>query len=285
MKITNIGNQDNPIYLLGQKGNWALIEGGITAQFPTVLKNLELLVGNLGEIKSWFILHSHYDHCGLLSYLYPLLPEVQVFAGAQTSTNFLKEKSIQVIESLNNDVFKNSEIWENFQFWKKQPLNTIPITTIHPYDKWTLTATIEFHILPTPGHSDCSIALFETNSGTLFASDALGEYISMTNWFPLAFANINEYLSSIKTLEGTQPKTIALGHGQIITNTAVAFQNSLNCAHKLISEVQTILKNNDINYVAKNLHEQFVNNSKNFVPQELHFLSMKRFVSLVNQYN
>lgn len=285
-RLYNIGSFDNPVYLLGAKGNWTLIEGGISSQFVTVKNRLYAIVENASEIKHWIILHTHYDHCGLLSYLYPSLPEVQVYAGKKACKNLGREKSIRVIENLNLKVTllkNNVETLENIQ---RFPLNDIPVQQLKEGEVMHCGKNLMFSVIETPGHSDCSISLFEQHSGRLFVSDALGELFSPKEWFPLAFSNISDYLNSIALLKTTAPKSIALGHGEYLLDKEAreAFQYSTVSTHKIIEEVQQQLKTRNDEVVVQLLHQKYAYNSQGFVPEGLHYSSMKRLVGFIADY-
>lgn len=282
----NVGSFDNPVYLIGGPGNWTLIEGGISSQFLAVKEKITSIVNCFSDIKHWIILHTHYDHCGLLSYLYYHLPEVQVWAGEKGGAKLCKEKSIQVIENLNNDVIQLKNTETIFEDIIKTPLMDIPIKQLVDHQTLTCATNLMFTIIPSPGHSDCSISLFEYYSGRLFVSDALGEYFTPKNWFPLAFSSISDYLRSISILETTKPKTIALGHSDRIDGIAAkeAFHYSTISTYKMIEDVQFKLKSNTKEGVVNELHKQYAYNSEGFVPNNLHYLSMKRLVGFIANY-
>ncbi|MFD0963079.1 MBL fold metallo-hydrolase [Pseudofulvibacter geojedonensis] len=285
-KLYNVGSFDNPVYLIGEKGNWTLIEGGISAQYLMVKNRLSAIVDNVNDIKHWIILHTHYDHCGLLGYLYPNLPEVQVYAGEKSCINLSKDKSIQVIESLNSNVITLKDNKKELEGLKTIALKEIPIRTLKANEKIKCAADLIFNVIPTPGHSDCSIALFEEYSGRLFASDALGEYFSPKEWFPLAFSSISDYLNSIDLLKSTEPKTIALGHSECLSGIIAkeAFHYSTESTHRIIEDVQQNLKKLEKEAVVQLLHQKYAYNSQEFVPENLHYLSMKRLVDFITNY-
>lgn len=285
-KLHNVGSLDNPIYLIGSAQNWTLIEGGLSAQYTSVKAKLLAVLGDLSKIKHWIILHSHYDHCGLLSYLYDDLPEVEVYAGEKSCLNFGRPKSIEVIETLNRSVIELQDSMSSFIGVSKTPMQSIPVQYLKAERILKCGEELTFHIIPTPGHSDCSIALLEYHTGQLFASDALGEYLPNSEWFPLAFSDISAYLQSISILERTAPKSVALGHGGVLKDQEIAhvFQKSKVATHRLIEEVQNSLKVTNSKSIAKTLHQQYAYNSTGFVPEHLHYLSMKRLVDLIAAY-
>lgn len=284
--LYNIGSFDNPIYLYGTFENWFLIEGGVSAQYWQVKKRLLELVPNLSHIKFWFILHTHYDHCGLLPYLYHDLPEVQIFASKKAQLNFQKEKSIQVIDNLNINLLKIKGKFDLINKLKKTLLEDIPINKLDNGDFIQCGNEINFLVIETPGHSDCSISLFEQNTGQLFVSDALGEYISPKEWFPLAFYNIKDYLDSIEKLKSNKPKSIALGHSDFITGKIAidSFQFSIESTNRLIDKVKKQLQTQSEKIICQELHKKYAYNSASFVPEKLHYLSMKRLVTLIKDY-
>lgn len=285
-KSYNVGSYENPIYLIGNAKNWTLIEGGISAQFIEVKQKLFSIIGDLNHIKHWIILHTHYDHCGLVSYLYSSLSEVKIYAGEIAITKLNKDKGIFVIENLNNEVIALKEKEETFNKISKTSFKNIQINQLKEKQTLTCGNELSFTVIPTPGHSNCSISLYEKFSGRLFVSDALGEFFTPKDWFPLAFDNISNYLNSISLLSTTNPKSIALGHSEYIKQEDVkkAFESSLTCTNKLIDKIQIQLRSNSKDTIIEKLHEKYIHNSKDFVPKHLHYLSMKRLVRLIEVY-
>jgi len=284
-KSYNVGSYENPIYLIGNSRNWTLIEGGISAQYLEVKQKLISIIGDLNYIKHWIILHTHYDHCGLVSYLYSSLSEVEVYAGEIAISKLNKDKGIMVIESLNNQVIQLREKEETFNNISKTSFQNIQINQLKEEQTLICGKELSFTVIPTPGHSSCSISLYEKFSGRLFVSDALGEFFTPKDWFPLAFDNISNYLNSISLLSTTDPKSIALGHSEYIKKEDVkkAFESSLSCTNKLIDKIQFQLLSDSKDNIIERLHEKYMHNSKYFVPKHIHFLSMKRLINLIEE--
>ena len=285
-KSYNVGSYENPIYLIGNAKNWTIIEGGISAQYIEVNQKLVSIVGDLNYIKHWIILHAHYDHCGLVSYLYSSLSEVKIFAGKIAISKLNKDKVIHVIENLNNEVITLKKKEGFFNKIPKTSLKNIHINELKEKQTLSCGNELSFTVIPTPGHSECSISLYENFSGRLFVSDALGEFFSPNEWFPLAFDNISNYLKSISLLSETNPKNIALGHSEYINqrNVKKAFESSFTCTNRLIEDVQTQLKSISKKRIIETLHKKYAYKSKGFVPNNLHYLSMKRLVYLIESY-
>ena len=66
-EIEYLGTSDMCVYLL--KGReYMLIEGGMSYIVPTLLMQLEERAVDQSKITKFLILHSHFDHCGIVPF-------------------------------------------------------------------------------------------------------------------------------------------------------------------------------------------------------------------------
>lgn len=99
-EIEYLGTTDMCIYLL--KGNeYMFIEGGMSYVVPTLLQQLDERGIDQSKITKFLILHSHFDHCGIVPFFKRRLPQMEVLASARTKEVYEKDKAIQFIRERN----------------------------------------------------------------------------------------------------------------------------------------------------------------------------------------
>lgn len=279
-----LGRSDVPIYLLRNKSDYILVEGGVSALYPKILNQLREIIIDLKAIKYWVITHSHFDHCGLLPILSQHLPEVKIFASKKAIKTFYNPKAITYIQQFNSKTLSESQDF-SVDF---TPNNLPKICSLEHGDTIDLEG-LSLRVFETPGHSDCSISLFDSLNGRLFVSDALGEIRSNDTWFPLCFENIDEYLNSIDLISEIPFRDLALGHHGMITgpdakgspsNAKEGYKNFVQFLKRNISQ------NKSVEEICELLLLGYENISEGFLPSDLYILSMKKLISLVkNRHN
>lgn len=279
-----LGRPDMPIYLLAHGNGYALIEGGLSIQVSEILNQLREQVFDLSLITHWFITHSHYDHCGLLPYLYPLLPNVKVFCSSACAGAFQSKSAIKVIESLNVEIAGGiAEFIQNTADFDVWAYPDIPVNILVNNDRIRLCGGHYIRALSAEGHAKCQLVFFDENSGIAFVSDALGEYLSPSHWLPLVFQNFDSYQSTIISISGLEPEIIALAHHGILTGDAViaAPNDALASLEYFRQLAQTAIgKYGSFEIVSERLSEQFYSSSCHFVPKDLHVKSIFRMLEI-----
>lgn len=102
-----LGDVQVPVFLLRLgEASWALVEGGISRDAELVWADLCRWVADPSQVHYWLITHKHYDHCGLLPYLCPRLPNVQVLASERTCQAWKSESAVRVVERLNRQLLR-----------------------------------------------------------------------------------------------------------------------------------------------------------------------------------
>jgi len=207
-----------------------LVEGGVSAVVPRVLKNMREL--DLNSPSLLILLHEHNDHVlgapGLSKAL-----KIRTAATTPTKEILAKEKVIALYREV--DKFFTT-VLESRGEGEEYPWEEFP--TLVPLEKEKLPPGLK--VILTPGHSPGSCALFWEEEGTLFVSDSMGYYSSTGKHFPLFFQNLELYLKSMETMAHTEPKTLALGHLQFFTGEEVkrVFKRSREEALRLAEAVK-----------------------------------------------
>lgn len=194
-RIWLVGRRESCAYVVGTDGEYALLGGAMAHVVPDLLGQLELFGIEEKAIRRIVVLHSHFDHCGMVPFLKRRWPWARV-AGSRRSRELLKkQRVIDSIARLNEFMLTQSGL-----AGKRPDLDLsfsgIEVETVVGDGDVLDCGNMSLEILEVPGHSSCSIAVYVPQEKALFASDAggipFGERI-----FTAANANFDQYQQSL----------------------------------------------------------------------------------------
>ncbi len=277
-----LGSSDVPVYLLKLADKeWALIDGGISTDHHIFWLQLNLWVESPADVKYWLITHKHFDHCGLLSYMCPRLPNVTVLVSDKTKQSWEQKKTRKVILSLNESIGFESNDLESVD------LHQLNLASFMPGDELVLSEKYALTVYAAPGHSDDHVVFYDSKRQRLFAGDAIGELNYQTfQWQPLIFDDAVTYINTLKNLQLLPISQVLLGHGGMLCgeNVQTAIKLAYQQAKQFIVSVKPSLSNaNNTEKLAKDLNEKWSNQSKRFVSKELHLNSMRFMLEAIKK--
>lgn len=284
--VLMLGTPEVPVYLIRHGKTWTLVEGGVTMLTPRVLGQLLAMVEDLSTIKSWVITHAHYDHCGMLSTLYPFLPDVRVYASHKSAEAFKSSGAQRVIRHLNQKV---GALWGliDHEFSSptvEVPLVQIPVIGLNDGDTIDLGQSGSLVAFTTPGHSACSMSFHEPRRGWLFAGDAMGELQRPGQWCPLVFDDFGDYRASLHRIARLRLNYLFLGHHGVLTHGEAqnAPSDALEAAYQF--KAQACIAQNQGQQALETFvgaqSSRFAPASEKFVSQQLHRQSMLQMTQL-----
>jgi len=208
-----LGTEESGVYLLrGEKGA-ALINGGLRYILPRVLTQMRELGLDPGEITKFLILHSHFDHVGIVPYFKRNYPAIEVLASEAALKAFENPKAVELINSYNRfSAGKMSESLEGFDLEWRSDIQVLPVREGDVID----LGGVSLRIYEMPGHSNCSISAYEPDAGILFASDSVGIPFS-DKLLPAMNTNIEQYLNSLQKLRDVKVNVFCADHYGFIT--------------------------------------------------------------------
>jgi glyoxylase-like metal-dependent hydrolase (beta-lactamase superfamily II) len=197
-RILMLGRRESCVYLVQGKQEHFLLGGGMIQIAPQVLQQLENWDIDLEKITKIIILHSHFDHIGIVPYLQRHLPQLQVLASPQAQKLLLKPEVIQTIQSMNQLLLEREHMQDKaralgLEFPGLQIQQTLADNDV------LQEAGFELQVMEVPGHSSCSIALYMPQEKALFASDATGIPMGR-DVFTAANSNFDLYQQSLQRL-------------------------------------------------------------------------------------
>jgi glyoxylase-like metal-dependent hydrolase (beta-lactamase superfamily II) len=275
-----LGDAQVPVFLLHTgPASWALVEGGVSVGAAAVWEQLLAIVGDPAHVTHWLITHKHYDHCALLPYLAPRLPNARIVASPDTARAWRSEKTQAVIESL------NARIGAPPAGFAAAPWAQLAVTTVTAGQVLALGPWHSMQVLAAPGHASDQILFYDAWRERLFASDALGELDDADGvWRPLVFDDYALYLRTLESLCALPVRQLIPGHGGMLTGAAAA-NGALDALSECLRLEQRIRWRLDggaaLDHFSHELHRAWAPQSETFVPADLHLASMRRMNGLI----
>ncbi len=194
-----LGREEAGVYIFEGRDDAILINGAMSYILPDVLEQMKTFGINAKKIRKILILHSHFDHVGIVPYFKRKYPGIDVYASAPAWKIFAMPKAIEVMNSYSKLSAKWWGIESTIDAYDLDWRDDIAGLTLAEGDKIDL-GDVSLLILDTPGHSNCSITAYEPGMKAIFASDAAG--IPYRDFcFPSMNTNITQYLDSLEKLK------------------------------------------------------------------------------------
>lgn len=197
-RILFLGRKESCVYLLKGSEEFTLLGGGLTYIVPDILKQLKRFKIEEKKIKRIIILHSHFDHCGIVPFFKKRWPWISITASRRARELLEKPEIMESISSLNQILSTEHGLEQPDKgFTIEQDRITIDDVVkegdILSYDD------LSMEVMEVPGHSSCSIAIYVPQEKAMFASDAGGIPIG-DRIFTAANSNFDKYQESLQKM-------------------------------------------------------------------------------------
>ena len=211
--LYHLGAEESCVYALRGGRGMALISGGMSYILPGVLSRMHEFGIDPAKITTLLILHSHFDHVGIVPYFKRNYPRIEVLASEAAIATFQKPKAVEFINGYNLlNAGDRKETLRDFDHEWRSDIVAQPVKEGDVID----LGGFELKIFETPGHSNCSISAYEPNHKILFASDAVGIPFS-DRFFPAMNTNVDQYLASLEKLKTLEVDLLCADHYGYIT--------------------------------------------------------------------
>ncbi|WP_375055765.1 MBL fold metallo-hydrolase [Zobellella sp. DQSA1] len=278
-----LGHADVPIYLMYVgEDRYALIEGGLCADAEMLWEQI-LQVTRPEHIFYWLITHKHYDHCGAMALLMPRLPNASVLASQLTYEAWQSAACRRFIANTHAALCGEHE--DNSQACLK--LNELPTQCVQPGEEIKLGPHCSLKAVAAPGHSQDSLAWYDSTRQRLFAGDAAGEYEHRSRqWHPLIFDDANDYLKTLASWQDLSIKQLIPGHGGcLVSHSARDIVPAILTDCVAFIERHKDVPPNQRSRLATELHREQQRLSERFVPPDLHLASMEVMLAKVTGFS
>jgi 2-aminobenzoylacetyl-CoA thioesterase len=171
-RVLLLGRQESNVYLLKGK-ECTIVGGGMISIVPDVLEQLVRFGIEESEVTRLLILHSHFDHCGIVPFFARRWPQVKVVASARAKDLLSNPKVVESISLLSQSLIAERSMQKEAGELDLVFDGIEVHETVKGGDRvnW---GGIELEIIDAPGHSSDSIAVYMPADKALFASDAGG---------------------------------------------------------------------------------------------------------------
>ncbi len=283
-RILLLGRRESCIYLLKGENEYAILGGGMAYVVPDLIRQLGEYEIDESRIKRIIILHSHFDHCGIVPFFKKRWPQVNVTASARAKELLATKKVIDNIEFLNQVLLMKNGI-EDKATELDLSFTGVDVEEVVK-DKDILSCdNLSMEIIEVPGHSSCSIAVYVREEKAMFASDACGVPFG-DQVFTAANSNFDKYVESLDKMARYETDIYLAEHyGARTGKDGRAFMQKSMVSAKETRKIleESIARTKDVKKSTKEITEMLTKNaSAGFIPKEVISLvteQMLRYIS------
>ena len=172
-RIIFLGRFESCVYLVDGGAESVLIGGGLSYIVPDMIAQLRDLGIEERKIKKLFVLHAHYDHCGIIPYFKKSWPWAEVVASGRAKKVFSDPKISQALADLNRKATMGGGLTEEAEKHGFEFTN-ITVERVVKGGDTVPCGDLTLEVIDAPGHSSCSIAIYIPQEKALFTSDSAG---------------------------------------------------------------------------------------------------------------
>lgn len=282
-RIMLLGRRESCVYLLKGDGEYSLLGGGMVHIVPDVIDQLEAFGIRETEVRRMMILHSHFDHCGIIPYFKKRWPWAKVTTSERAQTLLSTPKVISSIQDLNVMLLakygreKEAEAL-GLSFEGIRVERVVKDGDVLP------CGDLSMKILEVPGHSSCSIAVYVPEEKALFASDAGG--IPFGNRiFTAANSDFDQYIKSLQKMSAYEVDVFLPEHYGARTGGAARFfiRDAVVAAAAVRRMLETSFeKTRDIHESTQEITDRLMADApKDFLPREIIALVVGQMVNQI----
>lgn len=268
-----LGCRETGVYLIEGKKDSMIVSGGMSYIVPDLLEQFKAFKIDEGRIKKMLILHSHFDHVGIIPFFKRRHPEIEVYASERAWEILKMEKAVVTINEFSLDVAKRMGKEEIYSTYDLEWRNDISGSTVREGDRMEL-GDLEVFILETPGHSSCCIAAYVPKLKALFPTDGGGIPFDDTI-VTSGNSNFTLYQKSLERLKDLEVEAYCADHyGYVIGEEARTFiPLTIEMAKRKRAEMEEAYRSTrDVDAAAKKLIASFYEeNPDYFLSPEIYF--------------
>ncbi|MCP4750747.1 MAG: MBL fold metallo-hydrolase [Proteobacteria bacterium] len=172
-RIVMLGRTESVVYILKGGDEYALVGGGMVQIVPDMIEQIKEFGIEEEKIKRIFILHAHFDHCGIVPYFKKRWPWARVTASRRAQELLSTPKVAGAIDSMNRMLVDQYNLKDQAESLGLLPFSVEVEDAVGEGDVIPC-GDLALEIIDVPGHSSCSMAVYVPREKAMFASDAGG---------------------------------------------------------------------------------------------------------------
>jgi glyoxylase-like metal-dependent hydrolase (beta-lactamase superfamily II) len=168
-----LGREETGVYLVEGRRESMIISGGMSYIVPDLLQQMTDFNLDETRITKLLILHSHFDHVGIVPYMKRRLVQAEVYASERAWEILNMEKAIRTINEFSRTVARRmgrEKVYSDYDLEWRDDITGKPV---HEGDRIDLGG-VTVSIFEIPGHSSCTIAAYVPEWKALFPTDGGG---------------------------------------------------------------------------------------------------------------
>lgn len=198
----------------------ALVDSGISANFPTLGESLDEYLGPR-PLDMLLLTHAHFDHLGGLPYLRDKYPDLMV-CGSPLCAELLADKELR-------SSFYQKNLQYAAAFEVEMPLSEsewceklVIDQVVADGDLIQLGDDVEVKVVGCPGHAEELVGYYVAEDCVLAAAEAVGGYSGRERVTPCFTASYHSFLATIDRLAGLQINVLVLPHYGALTGELIS---------------------------------------------------------------
>jgi glyoxylase-like metal-dependent hydrolase (beta-lactamase superfamily II) len=273
-----LGREETGVYLLEGRQESMIISGGMSYIVPDLLQQLTDFNIDEERITKLLILHSHFDHVGIVPFMKRRLSKTEVYASERAWEILTMEKAIHTINEFSRTVARRMRKDEVYSIYDLEWRNDVTGKVVRDGDALDLGG-VTVSILEIPGHSSCSIAAYVPEWKALFPTDGGGIPFRET-FITSGNSNYTKYQEGLEKLKNLEVEYYCADHyGYVTGEEAREFiPKTIEMAKKHRAELEEAYRSTgDIDEAAKAMVNSFYDENRGY------FLSPEIFIDVYRQ--
>ncbi len=272
-----LGCVESGVYLLEGEKKSLLISGGMSYLVPELLRQFKTFGIDEKKIEQLLILHSHFDHVGIVPFFKRRYPRLEVFASARGWDILRMEKAIVTINEFGRMVSRHLGKEKVYSIYDLEWREDVTGKAAQEKDQIDLGG-VEVLILEIPGHSSCCLAAYVPKLKALFPSDGGGIPFNETI-ITSGNSHYTKYQQNLQRLKSFKVEYYCADHyGYVIGEEGKAFiPKTIEMAKQFRARMEEAYRRTkDIDLASRELISSFYKeNPSYFLPPEI-FLEVFR---------
>jgi len=209
-----VGTPAMPVYLLdGEKP--AIFDAGLAFFGKIYADGIRQVLGRR-NLQYCFLTHSHFDHCGSVSFLKKEFSGLKVVASTKAKKVLGRPNALALIRKLtraNEPLAKTIGI-ELVEFQRFEPFEVD--VTLKDGEFIKLSPDLTVQVVETPGHTRDCLSYFIPQKKVLLCSEAAGVPDATGYIVSEALVDFDQYYESMSRLSEVEFDVLCLGHRQVL---------------------------------------------------------------------